>query len=148
MPWKEMSTMSQRVEFAVLASLEGANMSALCRRFGISRETGYKWRTRYEAEGESGLLDRARRPLRSPDRTSAALEQRVLAARDEHPAWGGRKLHQYLEKKQVANVPVASTITEILRRHDRLNERLHRFRHYLFDNPLPGGRFLYRRFLF
>ena len=121
MPWKEVSTMSQRAEFAVLSCLEGANMSALCRRFEISRETGYKWRTRFQADGPAGLLDRARRPIQSPDRTSDALEQRVLAARDQHPAWGGRKLRRHLQNLRVAHVPAASTITQILRRHDRLN---------------------------
>ncbi len=47
MAWKEVSSMSQREEFVVLASVEGANVSELCRRFGVSRKTGYKWLSRY-----------------------------------------------------------------------------------------------------
>jgi transposase-like protein len=43
MPWKDVSVMKQREEFVRLALLEGSNRSELCRRFGISRETGYKW---------------------------------------------------------------------------------------------------------
>jgi transposase-like protein len=43
MPWKETSLPKKREEFVLLASKEGSNMSALCQRFGISRETGYKW---------------------------------------------------------------------------------------------------------
>jgi transposase-like protein len=46
MPWREVSTVDQRREFVALASLEGANRRALCRRFGISAQTGYKWLSR------------------------------------------------------------------------------------------------------
>jgi transposase-like protein len=42
MPWKETTAMSLRLEFVELALKEGANISQLCRDFGISRTTGYK----------------------------------------------------------------------------------------------------------
>jgi transposase len=48
------------------ALAEGANISVLCRHYGISRKTGYKWLKRYREEGEAGLADRSRRPHRSP----------------------------------------------------------------------------------
>ena len=54
MAWKDVTTMSQRLEFVVLASAEGVNVSELCRRFGVSRKTGYKWLSRYAAEGSAG----------------------------------------------------------------------------------------------
>ena len=54
MAWKDVSPMSQRAEFVVLATAEGANVSALCRRFGVSRKTGDKWLSRYAAEGARG----------------------------------------------------------------------------------------------
>ena len=77
MVWKDESTMSQRAEFVVLASAEGANVSELCRRFGVSRKTGYKWLSRDATEGSAGLVDQSRRPWESACRTSAELEQRV-----------------------------------------------------------------------
>jgi transposase InsO family protein len=123
MAWKDVSTMSQRLEFVVLALAEGANVSELCRRFGVSRKTGYKWLSRYASEGSAGLADQSRRPLESAGRTSDDLEQRVLALRVEHPAWGGRKLRRRLQDLKQVAVPAASTITEILRRHGRLNAR-------------------------
>jgi transposase InsO family protein len=115
--------MSQRAEFVVLASVDGANVSELCRRFGVSRKTGYKWLSRYAIDGTAGLVDQSRRPLEPAGRTTDEMEQRVLALRREHPAWGGRKLRRRLQDLQHAEVPVASTITEILRRHGQLNER-------------------------
>ncbi|HEX5500635.1 MAG TPA: IS481 family transposase, partial [Thermomicrobiales bacterium] len=64
--------------------------------------------------------DRSRRPHHSPQRASAELEAAVLALRDQHPAWGGRKLRHALAREGVAEPPAASTITTILRRHGRL----------------------------
>ncbi len=64
MPWKESTCMSERHEFALLAAAPGANFSLLCRRFSISRKTGYKWRRRYQAGGAAALADLSRRPAR------------------------------------------------------------------------------------
>lgn len=121
MPWSEVSVMDQRDEFVSLAGLEGSNVRELCRRYGVSPTTGYKWLGRYAAEGRGGLADRSRRPLRSPGRTASGVEERVLALRDRHPAWGGRKLQRRLQRLGIAPVPSISTITEILRRHGRLD---------------------------
>lgn len=120
MPWQEQSIMSLRREFVALADREGATRRALCRRFGISRPTGYKWLRRYREGGAAGLGGRARRPARSPARTPPDLEDRVLALRDQHPAWGGRKLRARLLAQGVA-APSASAITAILRRGGRLD---------------------------
>lgn len=73
MPFKEYSTVSLRAEFCRLAQQEGANRSELCRRFEISRMTGYKWLERHEAEGLGGLQDRSRRPHHSPGRTALEI---------------------------------------------------------------------------
>ena len=96
MAWKDVSSMSQQEEFVVLASIEGANLSELCRRFGVSRMTGYKWLARDVADGVAGLADQSRRPLKPSGQTSPGLEQRVLALRREHPAWGSRKRRRRL----------------------------------------------------
>ena len=85
--------MDQRREFVMLAKQEGVNLRKLCRQFGISAPTAYKWIERYDA-GDTRLADRSRRPHHSPDRTAAAVEQQIVALRDAHPAWGARKLAQ------------------------------------------------------
>jgi transposase InsO family protein len=113
--------LEQRGEFVRLASSGRIAMSELCRRFGISRQTGYRLLRRFEADGEAGLSDRSRRPHTSPRRVAAGMEAQVLAMREQHPAWGGRKIARRLRDLELAEVPVASTVTEILRRHDRLD---------------------------
>ena len=78
MPWKEVTVVNQREEFVRLASQEDANVSELCRRFEISRKTGYKWLGRWASEGLGGLEDQSVRPLNSPRRTPNAIEAKVL----------------------------------------------------------------------
>lgn len=121
MPWQEVTRMGLRSEFVQLAQVEGVNFSELCRRFGISRKTGYKWLQRYRQEGAEGLVDRSRRPHHSPKRSPAEIEQRVLKVRQEHPAWGGRKIKAYLEQAEGVQAPSASTITAILHRQEQID---------------------------
>ena len=97
MGWKEFSIMSQRTEFVTLALKENISFSELCRRFGVSRKTGYKFFDRYIEEGPNGLCDRPRRPRNSPNATDSEVEQLILELRDKHPVWGGRKLKRRLE---------------------------------------------------
>ncbi len=122
MSWKESDRMSLRSEFVRLASAEGANRSQLCARFGISRKTGYKWLKRWSDEGDDGLVDQSRRPDRSPGKTDTAMERAVLRIRQQHPAWGGRKIRKRLEVQGVKSPPSASTITTILHRHGCIDE--------------------------
>lgn len=121
MPWKEVSRMAQRREFVTLAQAEGANKRDLCRHFGISPTTGYKWLGRFRERSEEGLVDLPRRPRYSPARTPTEVEQTVLAAREAHPAWGARKLRAWLLGKGHEWMPSPSTITAILQRHGRID---------------------------
>jgi transposase InsO family protein len=113
--------MSARKEFVLLAMQENANVRALCRQFGISPKTGYKLINRYAEEGEAGLADRSRQPKSSPQRTADTVESAVLALRDQHPAWGPRKLKARLEALGHTGVPAPSTVSAILGRHGRLD---------------------------
>lgn len=120
MPFRECSIMSEREEFCRLWERGGVSVRDLCRRFGVSPTTGYKWRARWRAEGSSGLVNRSSRPHASPLRSSAAVESEVLACRTHHPVWGGRKIRRVLQNDGLTP-PAASTITAILRRHGQLN---------------------------
>lgn len=81
MAWRELSVLDQRREFVMLRSLVGANILALCKRFGISWQTGYVWLRRSQA-GEA-VQDRSRRPHSSPRRTPDDVERHPLCLRDE-----------------------------------------------------------------
>ena len=62
MPWSETSTMDQKRLF-IKDYIRGAfSMAELCRRYAISRPTGYKWVDRFETAGLPGLREQSRRP--------------------------------------------------------------------------------------
>ncbi|ODS29760.1 MAG: Integrase core domain protein [Candidatus Scalindua rubra] len=121
MPWKEVSLMFQRLEFITMVFKPGTNMTELCKQYGISRKTGYKWLHRFINEDIHGLTDRSRQPHDSPNRTSCTMERAVLGIRENHSAWGGRKIRRRLVDKGYTAVPAASTITEIIRRYGMLD---------------------------
>ncbi len=114
MPWQQRSAMSLREEFVALAQHEASNIRALCRRFGISPTTGYKWIER--ARQHQPLSDQSRKPKRSPKQCSAQLEQQVCQLRQQHPAWGARKLTHRLQHLGLV-VPAVSTVHAVLRRN-------------------------------
>lgn len=117
MPFRGLSVMEQRHRFVEAAIREDANVRELCRLFGISPTSGYKWLRRYREAGEAGLGERSRRPQRSPSRAAAAVEQAVVAVRQAHPRWGGRKIHHVLRAQGLEPAPHRSTVTRILHRH-------------------------------
>src|SRR5262249_18089276 len=123
MPWRISSAMSQRHEFVLLATQENANVRQLCRQFGISSATAYKWLRRFQQTGIDGLQEHSRRPHNSPSRTPPAIEKAVITQRLKHPAWGGRKLRDRLLSLGHMHVPSASTITRILERHHLLTNQ-------------------------
>lgn len=114
MPWEHRTVEDQREEF-VLAAQGCSNFSALCRAFGISRKSGYKWLRRFEA-GEA-LADRSRRPKQVGSRRPEAVERKILALRAKQPGWGARKLKVVLERAGEANIPSERTVGNILLRH-------------------------------
>ena len=101
MPWKETDVQSERIRFVVEVEQGLRPFSQSCRRYGISRKTGYKWLYRYREAGSlSGVLERSRRPLRSPGRTELEIEERGVQLRQRY-GWGGRKLAHLLGEEGI-----------------------------------------------
>lgn len=121
MPWREVSAVSLRKELVILASREGSVIRELCRRYGISPRTAYKWLARHRQDGDAGLVDRSRRPHRTPARTPTVVESAVLDVRAQHSAWGGRKIRRWLADHGHRQLPSPSTVTAILRRHGQID---------------------------
>src|SRR4051794_24987240 len=104
MPWQERTVMLERQEFVAFVRQEGANMAALCRQFGISRKTGYKW-LRRGGGGETVFAAHSRRPPPPPAIPPRGGEAGVRAGRAKHPPWGGRKLHHALARQGMVQPP-------------------------------------------
>jgi putative transposase len=123
MPWKEHRKMSLKMEFVERASRPGARVSELCRQYGVSRETGYKWLNRFKREGYEGLEEQSRAPHSSPLMKAEELVQAVLMAREAHPRWGPKKLHVLVRRRFGEETPSESTIARILRRFGQVRAR-------------------------
>ena len=92
MPWKDTSVVNQRTEF-VLKALQGkVSFLELCREYGISRKTGYKWKKRFVEDGLEGLADQSRRPSQSPSQVDEDTVCKIVRLKTAHPQWGPRKI--------------------------------------------------------
>lgn len=138
MAWKETVVLEERMRFVLACRAVPCDaMAVLCRRFGVSRRTGYKWLERYEGQGPSGLEDQSRAPHTHPRAAGALLVERVVAARRAHPTWGPRKLLAILQREDpAASWPAASTIGGILQRQGLSVPRVRRARPGPGANPL------------
>jgi transposase InsO family protein len=126
MPWEKKTVMEQREEFLQEVAAGRATMSALCRKYGISRKTGYKWVHR--AEAGLPLADASRRPHRQPAKTPPEIEQKILEVRQDHPVWGGKMICAVLESAGFDELPSAKTCCNILKRNgciDPLESKKH-----------------------
>ncbi len=117
MSWKLIVGVVRRLKFVKLALQGQQSLSQLCRCFGISRKSGYKWQRRFEAEGLRGLRDRGRRPRRSARQTSGLWLGRIRRLRRRHRSWGARKLRARLRRDfPRQRVPAARTLGRWLRK--------------------------------
>lgn len=96
---------------------EDLTMVETCRRFGISRKTGYKIVERHAELGLAGLADASRAPKTHPNQTSPEVEAAVLRVRKAHPTWGSKKILATLDRDRPDETwPARSTIDAILHR--------------------------------
>jgi transposase InsO family protein len=120
MPWKSETVMDQRIEFVMRARRKEETVSKLCKEYGISRDTGYRWlRRRQEAGSMMGLKEKSRRPRTSPNQTPVGTEDLVVRLRNEK-GWGARKLGLLLE--QMGEHVSSATIHRILIRRGLISQ--------------------------
>jgi len=121
MPWRTQTIMDERARFVLEAQNSFLSHAELCRRYGISRPTGYKWLRRDEAGGLEGLRDRSHRPASCPHVTPQPIVDRILDVRKRR-GWGARKLRGVIER-EFGYAPSADTIHRILDRYDLLKRK-------------------------
>jgi putative transposase len=140
MPWKETCAMDERIKFVAEHLRQERSLSELCRCYGISRPTAYKWLECYALHGLAGLLEKSRAPKQHPNRTPVAIEERIIAMRQRHPLWGPRKLLVRLEKEgPQQRWPATSTVGEILKRHGLTRARRIRRHTPGYEGPRHPG---------
>lgn len=136
MPWKESCVMNERMKFLGTYLRQEQSLSALCREFGISRKTGYKWIDRFLSDGPVGLFDQSRAPHHHPEAVGREIEARILCLRERYPRRGPRKLRAWLEAHCPETPwPSTSTIGRILTRHGKIVVRGRRRRTPPYTQP-------------
>lgn len=124
MPWKETRVMDQKIKM-ISDWLSGEyNVTELSRIYEVSRKTLYKWIKRYQVDPEVWLHQRSTRPLTVPRATPVEVVAEILALKSQHEHWGSRKLLAWLNGHHPdKHWPVASTTSEILKRHGLVHAR-------------------------
>lgn len=132
MPWLTSDPVDQRMKFIAAHAEKEFTHAELCLRFGITRQTGYKWLARYVDGGVESLKDRSHAPGHCPHRIHPDVERLILDAREAHPTWGPRKLLPWLSRRTSGlELPAPSTVGDLLRRQGltQPKKRRRRWRH-------------------
>ncbi len=123
MPWKVSHTVNERMQF-VTRLQSGEKMTELCREFGISRKTGYKFRDRFVKHGPTGLLDESRKPITSPNQTTPQIRELLISAKKEKPLWGPSKIRGFLLIKNPSlELPSRFTVQSIFAKEGLVSSR-------------------------
>jgi transposase InsO family protein len=119
--------MKQRTEF-VLRAIKTANFRDLCREYGISTKTGYKWKERFLEYGLSGLSELSRRPKSNPSGLEEAVVCEIIRLKQRHRHWGPRKIRKVYERLHRES-PSESSFKRVLERAGLVQPRRLRARH-------------------
>ncbi len=114
MPWESKTVEELRKEF-IIAAQNTKNFSSLCREFGITRATGYKWVER--GKNCESLSDRSHARKNISNKTDSETEQLILSVRKDNPAWGGKTIRTVLLNQGYDDLPCVKTFNNILKRN-------------------------------
>jgi len=123
MPWKETQEMDQKIEFAMRA-VNTESFSELCREYGISRKTGYKWRERFVSQGMAGMEEESRRPQSHAAELGEEVACRIVRLKTAHRHWGARKIRELYRRKHGGELPSESSFKRVLERAGMTEKRI------------------------
>jgi transposase InsO family protein len=118
MPWKETTTMDQKIEFICEWRTGKYTITELCKAFEISRPTAYKLIHRLETYGIEGFKDISKSPKNHPNKTKDSVEQKIIELKEKHNLWGAKKIRRLLFNDcYTEDIPSIVTVHNILSRH-------------------------------
>lgn len=136
MPWQETDIPKERFKFIIDWEKQIFSFSELCKRYQISRTTGYLLIDRYKEEGLAGLSIKSSAPHNIPHKTSDEVVQKILDLKYRFPNWGPDKIRLYAIADGSNDFPAISTVGEILKRHGLVKPRKKRRRTVPHTEPL------------
>lgn len=127
MPWKEAGKMELKKEFIKEMLKTEIPFSHLCKKYGISEKTGYKWKKRYYEQGELGLLEQSREPQNHPNRIDGDTTAELIAIKLAHMAWGAKKIREIYAKIHPEKAsPSLSSVKRVFDKAGLVNKRRNR----------------------
>jgi len=118
MPWKETTTMEQKIEFICEWRTGKYTITELCKNFEISRPTAYKLINRFENQGYEGLREHSRAPSKHPNATPLNIVEGILKLKEKYPRWGAKKIRILLFKEFTEKqIPSVVTVHNILKKN-------------------------------
>ena len=128
MPWRETDAMKEKRSFIDKMLKEDKPFRELCREYGISEKTGYKWRKRFYEQGYAGLEEESRAPREHPNTIDGDTAAELIRLRLAHPSWGAKKL-QVLYQRAHPNqlLPSMSSVNRTIEKAGLLRKkRIHK----------------------
>jgi transposase len=117
MPWKELNIMDQKLEFVTKSFSQGVNFTQICKEYGISTKTGYKWKDRFLAEGIEGLHEQSRRPHSNPEQLFEEVVCELVRIKQTKKNWGPKKIRMvYARNHPKESIPSRSTVERVLKK--------------------------------
>lgn len=128
MPWKNRSVIDMKKEIMAALAQGQESVSSIALRYSISRKTLYKWKRRFEEDGESGLYERSRRPGKVNLLWNEETASRIIKLRLAHMDWGAQKVHAFLKRQEVRPLPSVSAIQRFLKKSGLIQAKKRRER--------------------
>jgi len=141
MPWTGVTVSEQRQRFLEDYLLNYCSVTDLAERFGISRNTAYRWINRFKQHGQAGFHELSRRPHTCPWQTDKASANELVKLRKAHPRWGPRKLLDLMKHRDPGRqLPSVPTGAQILAREGLVKpRRRYRRAHPGCPKSIPQG---------
>ena len=136
MPWGNTCPMKERARF-IVELRSGRPVAQVCREFGISRKTGYKWIKRAEKPDPGGFHD-FRSGWQHPFLYDGCIIEEIIACRIRWPTWGPRKILAYLRNKSTGTVYPSITMVKNLFRDEGFTKKYKKkYQKYIYESRAP-----------
>ena len=136
MPWKRMETMDQKIQLIADWNSHCYSVTNLSQKYDLSRPTIYKWVERYREFGIDGLKEQSRKPLNSPNQTEEYIVELIVREKLKNRNRGPKKVYHQLKRQYPdLDIPVPSTIGELLKKQGLVNKRRRRLRVPAYTEP-------------
>lgn len=117
MPWKETHIVDQRKDFVLKAFEKKVNFTELCKQYGISTKTGYKWKERFIKGGFPGLVDQRKTPKTSPFRLNEEMTLEFIKLKIKKKTWGAKKILEIFQRKNPhSKLPHRTTLERLFQK--------------------------------